>query len=464
MVKLLDKQNLQLATEIMEEYLSAPAADDGKPPMQDSHDRDKKRINVIDNVLKPLLDQYFNNEIPLQEFKFKVDGISKTHPHWGFRGIKGQMFFNMLLNTTDNHDECDQEIKSAIQVPSSDEIASSRIKTFRSYVKRIGDQWVDAGNNRYGTPKIGSIPFFLSFFWQIQNREIWPVYYTNSVNTMTDMNLWVPSDNLAENYIAFKKIHQELAAHFTEVSKQTFDLYEVEHVFWYKGYNPYSGVAGRLSDDQEETAKTAVTGKPEASELTRLPESYLPPIIEILPRMAKHDEGLIDAAEKSGTTLARAFEKYINAAFTILGYETKLLGQGKGRVPDGQAIATDEGYAILWDAKVRNDGYSMGTDDRIIREYITTLSRKLKKSRFLKNIYYLIVSSAFADNFDDTIRSIKMETDVNEVGLIEASALVTMVDAKLRSPLQITLGPDGLQRLFSVSGIINAEIVSEQLI
>ena len=38
-------------------------------------------------------------------------------------------------------------------------------------------------------------------------------------------------------------------------------------------------------------------------------------------------------------------------------------------------------------------------------------------------------------------------------------ALVEMVDAKLRAPLQITLGPDGLQRLFSDSGVVTAEKV-----
>jgi hypothetical protein len=463
-MKLLDEQKLQHAAEAMDEYLSAPADDKGKTPMEDSHDRDKARIHVIENELSPLLENYFNNEIELPDFKIKIDSFSKMHPHWGFRGIKGQMFFNMVVNTADDLEECDQEIKAAIAVPSSDEIASSRIKTFKSYVKRIGDQWVEAGNNRYGTPKIGSIPFFLSYFWQIQDRKTWPVYYTNSVNTMIDMNLWVTSGDLAQDYVDFKKIYQELSTHYTEASKQPFDIYEIEHVFWYKGENPYLSAKNGFSGIQDDIKKEKPPSRQEGIELERLPDSYVPPLIAILPRMAKHEESLIDAAKKSGTTLERAFEKYINATFTMLGYESQLLGQGKGRVPDGKAIANDESYAILWDAKVRADGYSMGTDDRIIREYITTQSRKLKKGRFLRNIYYLIISSSFVADFDDTIRSIKMETDISEVGLMEASALVTMVDAKLRAPLQITLGPDGLQRLFSVSGIVSAEMVAEQLI
>ena len=74
----------------------------------------------------------------------------------------------------------------------------------------------------------------------------------------------------------------------------------------------------------------------------------------------------------------------------------------------------------------------------------------------------MIISSSFADDFDATIRSIKMDTDVNEVLLLEAEALVAMVDVKLRDPLQITLGSDGIQHLFSNSGVITPQMVKEQ--
>jgi hypothetical protein len=36
-----------------------------------------------------------------------------------------------------------------------------------------------------------------------------------------------------------------------------------------------------------------------------------------------------------------------------------------------------------------------------------------------------------------------------------------MVDAKLRDPNQLSLGPDGLQRLFCKSGILSANTVRE---
>lgn len=455
---LLDEKQLQHAKKVMEDYLTAPADEDGLSPSEESHKRDESRIKVIKNELDPLLTEYLEGNGSLPDFRLKIDSVSKRHPHWGFKGIKGQMFFNMVVKVSNDLDECDQEIKAAIAVPANENIASSRIKTFRSYVNRLGEEWVEAGNTRHGCPKVGSIPFFLSYFWQIQDYKIWPVYYTNSVNTMSDLNIWQSTGDIAEDYLIFKHIHEELATYFSKISGKPFDLYEVEHVFWHRGGNPY------LAFKDNDKVVRSVEAKPKLTNEDDLPDSYIPPIVQILPKIAIHDDELEKAANRSATTLDRAFEKYINAAFTILGYDTQLMGQGKGRVPDGLALAIDDNYAILWDAKVRSSAYSMGTDDRTIREYITTQSRDIKKRRSLRNIYYLIISSKFTDDYDDAIRFIKMETDVSEVGLVEADALVAMVDQKLRAPLQITLGPDGIQRIFSVSGIINAEMVLEQLI
>ena len=349
---------------VLTEYLAAPKNPDGRVPQEVQAERDRRREDLIENQLTPLVDGYLNGRVPLDEFKSKIDGINKRHGYWGFKGIKGQMFFNMVVNVADDLAECDGELKAALAVPTSEDVARSRIKTFASYVRRIGDQHVEGGGTKHGRPKPGSIPFFLSYFWQIQDRFTWPVYYTNGVNTMVDLNLWRPGDDLAENYILFKHIHEELAESFAEECGRRFGLYEVEHVFWFKGGNPYGGdkpivqavpPTGRKGDE-------AVVEDEVSS--SRLPESYVPPIVAILPRIARNEPGLGEAAKASGTSLDRAFEKSVNAAFQILGYETKLLGQGQGRVPDGRALDLDDLYAVLWDAKIREAGYSMGTDAR----------------------------------------------------------------------------------------------------
>ncbi len=448
--------------ELLNEYNSGPVNEENVTPRNSNAELDRNRARLIGDELKPLITEFLDGSIPLAEFKSRIDSINKRNNFWGFKGIKGQMFFNMVVNVSDSIEECDQEIKSAIAVPTNDNIASSRIKTFASYMKRLGEQWVEAGNTRHGAPKIGSILFFLSWFWQVQASDTWPVFYTAGVNALNDLNIWQPSGEPADDYLSFKQIHYEIQELLNNELGRESTLYDVEHVLWFKVGNPYQASKGTETKGKAWSAKTQQEPTQDMPE-EYLPNSYVPPIVSILPSMALHDEALVEAAKRSGTSLPRAFEKHIDAAFSILGYETKLLGQGAGRVPDGLALAHDESYAILWDAKVRANGYSMGTDDRTIRDYIQTQSRELKRRRFLRNIYYVVVSSSFADDYDDAIRSLKMETDISEVTLLGADALVAMVDAKLRAPLFVTLGPDGLQRLFSTSGILDAGVVREQL-
>lgn len=464
MAQELTPDQIRRAIEALNEYLAAPPTADGRTRLESDDEWDRQRVEIIENEILPLLDRYLAEEITMPEFKRKVDGINKQNELWGFRGIKGQMFFNMVVKIADDEAEFDRELKAAIKVPNDEKMASNRINAFSSFIKRIGDHHVELGRTKHGVPKLGSVPFFLSYFWQIQQRDIWPVFYTSSVNGMTDMNLWRPTADLATDYVMYKHIHEELARIFSKETTRDFELYGVEHVFWFKSGKPY--VPERPTVVVATPAKQPSAAKSDigARALNRLPESYVPPVVAILPSMAANEPGLDEMAKESGTSLVRAFEKGINAAFKILGYETKLLGQGQGRVPDGQALAVDDSYAILWDAKVRSDSYSMGTDDRTIKEYIVTQSRELKRRRGFRNIYYFVISSEFADDYDEAIRSLKMETDVNEVCLVEADALVVMVDAKMRAPNQVTLGPDGLQRLFSVSGILSAKAVQELLV
>ena len=80
-----------------------------------------------------------------------------------------------------------------------------------------------------------------------------------------------------------------------------------------------------------------------------------------------------------------------------MGYEATELGQGTGREPDGFAISLNgaEGdYAIVYDAKAREERFNVGTADREMYEYIRKKSDELKRRR-VGRLYFLIVSSEF---------------------------------------------------------------------
>ena len=179
-------------------------------------------------------------------------------------------------------------------------------------------------------PKPGSIPFFLSYFWQVQDRATWPVYYTNSVNTMIDLNLWQPSEELADDYVAYKHIQEELAALFTQASRAAFRPLRGRARLLVQGREPLrrreAAPRDRARRLRPSPARSTVQ---DATSISRLPESYVPPVIAILPSMARNEPGLEDAAKASGTSLPRAFEKSIHAAFTVLGLRHKAPRSGE---------------------------------------------------------------------------------------------------------------------------------------
>lgn len=174
----LNEDQRRRAKEVLHEYEAAPAGPDGRSPIAVQSERDELRKAIIESELRPLVGQYLTGELALPEFKRRVDGINKQNQLWGFKGVKGQMFFNILVNTADDEKECDSELKAAVAVPENEDIAASRIKTFSSYVNRIRNHHVEGGGDARGGPKLGSVPFFMSYFWQVQNHNVWPVYYT----------------------------------------------------------------------------------------------------------------------------------------------------------------------------------------------------------------------------------------------------------------------------------------------
>jgi hypothetical protein len=222
----------------MKKYLDKQADSTGKTPVQRMAKLGEERAELIDTELKPLVQEYLADRILLETFKKKIAGHNIRYKRWGFSGPNGQLFFNMMVSVAGDDSECDKELRAAIVVPDSDDRARTQMEIFEKYICRIRKTHEKAEGTKRGCPKVGSIPFFLSYFWQIQDRGRWPIYYTNAVRTMVQLNLWHPTKNHAEDYITFTHLYEELVQVFTKASGAAFTLYGVEHVFWFTGKHP----------------------------------------------------------------------------------------------------------------------------------------------------------------------------------------------------------------------------------
>ncbi|MBI3912827.1 MAG: hypothetical protein HY327_01330 [Chloroflexi bacterium] len=414
---------------------------------------DQRRLDTIPEV-ESWLNRFLQGSVPLEEFKTVNDGINKRNRLWGFQAINGQMFFNMVTNNSvagNRMEELVNLLKKSIATPASLSDAKAIIKTFESFTRDLGQYSTD----RRGAPKVGSIPFFLSYFWQIQQPEKYPIYYTSMVNALSELDIWLPSGDIADDYVAFYELNHEMLNLLSQQAVRKLHLWDVEHAFWFHGQ-----VQAQAGQD------VAISAKPISTKAVKdieddLPESYIPPIVSILPRLATNDEVLAELYRRSGRAIEKVFEERLAIIFRMLGFETQLLGQGQGRVPDGVAINHEYRYAIIYDAKVRQNSYTMGTDERAIREYIGVQGERLRKQG-MRNLYFMVISSSFTGDHDDAIRSLKIDTNVNEVLLVEVKSLLAMLEGKLRNPA-VSFGPDGIQRLLASSGLLTESDVREFL-
>lgn len=443
---MLNKNQQQKALKVWEAYQKSDKTFDNANTKTSQIELDKQRVEVI-KIANENLQKYFAGEISLSDFKTENDGLNKKNTIWGFRGINGQMYFNMLFNSssaTGKLEKFDTILKEAIKEPKDVDDAKRKITLLAEFSDSLSNYVAD----KKTAPRTGSINFFITYFWQIQNHIKWPIFYKSMVDVFQDLDLWAPSWDYPKDYEEFYDLNNELIKLFGD-KNQKLSYWDIEHAFW---------IWAQKTDD---SAGKTIIEKPGDKSIKTLPNSFIPPIVSIIPQLALNDEAVEKLCIESGISLPKAFEERISILLRMLGYSVESLGQGYGRVHDGTAICNEYHYAIIFDAKVRKDGYSLGTDDRAIKEYIGVETDKLKRQG-IRNVYFLVISSSFKGDFDEVIRTLKIETDIREVIFLEASALLTMLDQKLRNP-EIDLGPKGLQNLFAQSGVLTNNDVKEFL-
>ena len=405
----------------------------------------RKKIAI---EIKELISQFLEDKIDIEIFKSKVDSINKRNPLWGFRGIKGQMFFNQLLNIESDKEELVRRLKSAISLPKNIEEAEQKINDFTNFVEQLAKPYKD----KRLAPKSSSVIYFLSYFWQIIDPDIFPVYYNSAEQTYKELG-FMPEDIEfpGDNYVYFYNLTNELKDLFSQKTGRKYSLWDVEHVYWYYYVNK---TPTKQPPKQRKGTKQLILEESE--------EDYIPPIVKDIQLLASGDENMVKKYEKHEKKIEDVLEDKLYKLFLMLGFETEKLGKGRGRVPDGIARARQEGYAIIYDAKSRGESYNIGTDSRAIKEYIEEYSAKLHREG-LKNIYFTVISGDFRDDQDDAIKRIKIDTGVQEVLLLKAELLLFALELKLKDP-NIDLGRTGLQQVFQYSGIISKEEILEYLV
>jgi hypothetical protein len=396
----------------------------------DGHD--SKRDNVAENELQPLIQEFQNEEIDIAEFRSRIDGLNKRNQLWGFDGFVGQMHFNKLVNAAPDNTEFGNRLRQAIQPPETNEEAREKINSFAELTQRYKENDLDSD------PFPKSTIFFLSYFWHIQDRTNWPIFYPTSEQYLDEQELLDTDLPYGERYVSFVETLDNLIDEYTAVTEYR----DIANAIYY-------GEEG-IGDDEEQEEEEEPTWYPDEE------RPYLPPVVSDLDMIASGAEEVNSRYAPVDSDLATIFERKCATVFEMLGFDTEVMGQGSGRNPDGIATAVRNDYAVIYDAKKRQSGYRIGRDDRTIREYIETHTRRLR-DQGKKNIYFAIISSSFRDVDESNLREVRISTDIDNIVLLRADLIQELLQLRLEEPY---LNLDDIEWIFSNR---QGEVQSEEL-
>jgi len=374
--------------------------------------------------------------------------LCREFPYWGFKNFSGQMRLNQYVNNIDDTNK-DINFKESISVPIDLNDAVKKIDGMSNYIFHLKET-VDSPNKL----PIKNLSYLISYFWEMQDLGKYPIYYGSSRKALLDLGILKDSyDSYGKEYADFVNTMQELTVFFKNEGADlgVQPLWFVEHILWsfYMDKKvPEIKVDKKITIKEEKIAKNHIISNDNL---------WIPKIVSDLEDLSFNKE--TEWTKENNVRPEKAFETKLKYLFTILGYDTEELGQGKGREPDGIAISQDSEYAIVYDAKARETEFNIGTSDREILEYIT--DKKIKLKRSARKIYYLIVSSNFVDNPSNIrlLRDVYRKTEV-PITLLKATDLLFILENKLQNP---NLNHTHIQDLFLDTGIKTREQIVDSL-
>jgi hypothetical protein len=443
-----DKQK-EICLKIWKQYKTGNHVSEPGGMTFDEWDRRRREIGP---EIEAVINEYVACKISLNDFKYKIDSLNKRHNLWGFSGWKGQYFFNMMVFADDRFERnLDDLLRDVILEPKSADESISKMQVFHDAVEQVASTYDD----RRKGPTPTSVPYFLTYFWSIQNQDKWRIEYPSAESAYEMLGLWSKTGDIVKDYQSFIELADEIHELFKKHSDSEVPFEEVGHVF----YDYYLKQTEAISEGEPASSVTAESETETAQQPTEqgLPKSYIPPVVRILPQLARNDPKIAASCQAEGQGLPAVFEHRVGTVFELLGFDIERLGQGHGRVADIIAKSRKYHYAMVIDTKARRDAYSIGIESRKFIEYIRNESPRLRDDEGMRRVYLAIVSSAFPESRDSAINEIKHETDIHGVIMFRAEDLLRILDHSLRHPRDFDLGSSGFMALLMDDGVVTKE-------
>jgi hypothetical protein len=175
--------------------------------------------------LRSILDRFLAAETGLSEFVKESQDFAVAKPYWGFRGF-AQMQLNQYAKIAEAAglvEEVEQGLRATLRAPANDDEARAAFHEIGELTSRLIDE---AGRLGLGKPAPGRIPLVVSYFWEAQDRDRWPISYPTSKRTLETYDLYRDAGHPADAYLAFRDATIGLGAELGA------DTWEIEHLLW----------------------------------------------------------------------------------------------------------------------------------------------------------------------------------------------------------------------------------------
>ena len=210
---------------------------------EDYGEWDESRRGAVATHLEAL-SSFLEGEADVDQFRSRIDSLSKSEPYWGFRGTS-QMFFNQLVKGSERED-LEAALRAVLPAPADEADAHAKLVAFGAAVMAAREHAEAIGETK---PGVGRFDAFASFFWELQDREEWPVFFPNSRDLLEEHELLDVAQPQPDLYLDYRRVIHELR------DLLGADTWAVEHLLWRLGKGaPEEEDAGEESAAPEETA------------------------------------------------------------------------------------------------------------------------------------------------------------------------------------------------------------------
>ncbi len=203
-------------------------------------------------LYREALDDFLAGTSDVSTFRSRIDSLSKSHGWWGFRGT-GQMFFNQLVKAADLPDLI-AALHAALPAPSTEDEAVGKLESLSAAVERARER---AEITAATKPGLGRVNFFVSFFWELVDRETWPTFFPNSRDILEQHGLLGINQPQPTLYLAYRERVMGLKKLLGTTT------WGVEHLLWRLG----KGADEWETQPEEAPGETAVPPYNEATDL-----------------------------------------------------------------------------------------------------------------------------------------------------------------------------------------------------